>query len=136
MDHTPHATGDRTPEHVALIRALTALHYEFEPQRAGGETRTRGYSRDSVVELTSSGPATVSLLVSPRFRRGTTADSPMAIVAVASATGVDFLGWLAQQMKSHGLERPWVASRKFQRRRVRAELLTADAMLVTVEGLN
>jgi hypothetical protein len=134
-DATNPVRQERKPEHLEVIRALTDLAYEFEPQPdIGFATRTRGYAVDSVVEVTEGSPATVSLLVSTSSQRGTVASSRLAIVAVASATGVDFLGWLADQMKSRGRERPWVASRRFRRRRVRAELLTTDAMLLTVEG--
>jgi len=139
MDHHRDGIGpaslSRNPEHIAVIRALTDLDYEFEPHpEVGFVTRTRGYAIDSVVEVMEGSPSTVSLLVSASPQRAAVANSTMAIVAVASATGVDFLGWLAHQMKSRGRERPWVASRRFRRRRVRAELLTTDAMLLTVEG--
>jgi len=39
-------------------------------------------------------------------------------------------------MRQRGRDEPWVASRQFKRRRVRAELLTDDAMLLTVEGMH
>lgn len=135
MGGSNRAAWETTPEHVAVVRALTALDYEFESRPAGEATkRTRGYAADSVVEVIGGSSATVSLLFSPSPARGTVVSSTMAIVAVASATGVDFLDWLTKQMRTRGRERPWVASRKFKRRRVRAELLTVDAMLLTVES--
>ena len=129
------AAWETIPEHLAVIRALSALDYEFEGRpHAGTARRTRGYAADSVVEVTAGRSATVSLLFSASPARETVISSTMAIVAVASATGVDFLDWLTRQMRTRGRERPWVASRTFNRRRVRAELLTIDALLLTVES--
>jgi len=129
------AAGQSTPEHVAVIRALAALDYQFDAGASvSADDRTRGYAADSVVEVTAGSSPTVSLLFSASPARATVVGSTMAIVAVASATGVDFLEWLTKQMRTRGRDRPWVASRTFKRRRVRAELLTVDAMLLTVES--
>jgi len=128
-------TSRRVADHLALRRALKELDYEFHPQRkAGSPSRTVGYAPASVVEIIEGPPATVSLLFSASTERRTLVRTAMVIVAVANAIDLEFQHWLSAQMRTRGLGAPWSASRRFDGRRVRAELLTADAMLLTIEG--
>ena len=123
------------PEHEAVILALSALDYEFdEPAKLSSGARVLGYAPGSVVEVIEGRSATVSLLFSADSSDETLVSTTMAVVAVAAATRVQFLDWLATQMRTRGQRAPWKATRRFARRRVSARYLDADAMLLTIEG--
>ena len=137
--HDRHSSSQSPPargagDHASVVRVFSELDYRFETGSGGdGDGRIVGFAPESVVEVIEGSPATVSLLFSASTDRTTVVRATMAIVALASVTGLDFTDWLAVQMSSRGLAAPWKASRRFNRRRVRAEHLVADAMLVTIE---
>ncbi len=135
----PGVTSDHHegPEHLVLINRLRALDFEFDRQPAVGDPDPdpiRGYAPGSVVELSGGTRASVSLLFSASTDDDTVSASTKALIALASATGLEFVEWLGRQMRTRDRQRPWTASRRFARRRVSAHYLEADAMLLTIEG--
>ena len=138
MDHLsglPSVPHGRPAERETVIEALRALNYDFDPNAPlGGEEPIRGYAPGSVVEVVGRSSTTVSLLFSAELGGETLSASMKAVIAVAAATGVEFLAWLSAQMRRRGRHRPWTASRRFAQRRVSARYLNADAMLLTVEA--
>jgi hypothetical protein len=125
------------PERLVLISRLLALDFEFDqlPVAGGsGSDPIRGYAPGSVVEVAGGSTASVTLLFSATTDGDTISASTKALLALASATGLEFVEWLGRQMRTRGRQRPWTVSRRFARRRVSAHYLEADAMLLTIEG--
>lgn len=122
------------PEHLAVVRALIQLKYEFEDAPSGRPAGSmRGFAPDSVVEVVQGPPLTVALLFSASDQRSTVLHSTMSLVTLASVLGVDFTGWLSSEMARHGFAAPWRSSRRIGSRRVSAEYFSKDAVLLKIE---
>jgi hypothetical protein len=132
----PHALRE-LPEHLAVVRALSRLEFEFafdpqaEPQRAD---RIMGFAPESVVEVVQGPPLVVALLFSASLRRPSLIRSTMSVVTLASVLGLDYTSWLSREIERKGLVTPWKSTRRFGSSRVSAEYLTKDAVLLTIEG--
>jgi hypothetical protein len=118
----------------AVLQALSQLDFEFEDVHDSADSiRTRGFGPDTVVELDIGHRCTVSLLCSASSQAKALARSSVCIVTLSKVLGVDFTGWLSQEMSRLGASAPWIISRRFGKSNVSAELFTADAMLLTID---
>ena len=122
------------PEHMAVVRALAQLEFEFDVEPEGRHAdRIVGFAPESVVEVIEGPPLMVSLLFSASDQRKSLIRSTMSVVTLASVLGVDFTQWLSRQIEQRGLAAPWRSTRRFGWARVSAELMSRDAVLLVIE---
>lgn len=124
------------PQHLAVVRALSEIEFEFRPGMPERRPPSRmvGFAPESVVEVVQGPPLVVSLLFSASVQRRSLIRSAMSVGTLASVLGVDYTAWLSGLIERRGLAGPWRASRRFGAMRVSAEHLTRDAVLLTIEG--
>lgn len=119
---------------AAVVDAFSALDFAFEerPTRTG-QARSLGFAPDAVLEVAGDRGESVSLLFSANAELDAhRLRSPVCVLALATATGVDFISWLATQFSQRGLSAPWKSSREFGPVDVSAEFLSGDAVLLTL----
>lgn len=124
------------PAHLALVRELSRLDFEFDAQPEL-PYRIRGFAPDSVVEIAEGPPLHVTLLFSASTAKQSLVRSTMSLVALASVLGVDFTDWLATELRQNQPDATgdgWRRRRRFGRCRVQAEHLSCDAILLTIEA--
>ena len=131
----PHVLRD-LPAHLALVRELARLDFEFDAQPARPARRfvIRGFTADSVVEVSAGPPLSVTLLFSAEADQHSLVRSTLSLITLASVLGVDFTDWLAGQLRRRGRAVPWRAGRRFATGHVRAEHLGRDAVVLTIEA--
>jgi len=131
----PHVLRD-LPAHLALVRELARLDFEFDtgPARLARRFVIRGFTADSVVEVNVGPPLSVTLLFSAEADQPSLIRSSLSLVALASVLRLDFTDWLASEIRRRGHAAQWRSSRRFAGGQVSAEHLGRDAMLLSIEA--
>jgi hypothetical protein len=116
-----------------VVRAFALLSFDFHREETNdGVSFARGFAREAVVEVASGKPSTVSLLFSITQENRGAAWSAVCLTTLSSTLDVHFLEWLADEIRTNGLDSPWMVERRFDDVLVSARYLMRDAALVTL----
>ena len=121
------------PSGALVVNALRGLDFEFEHLSQRDVTGMRGFAPEIVIDVVTGSLLEVTMLCSTSMRRSSIIRSSLCMATLADVLGVDFTGWLARQMAKHDNDARWKASRRFGSSRMSAELLSLDAMVITIQ---